>query len=73
MIRVTEDEYYDWFRLCGYTPTGEGTVTTVDMYNPERHKHIQVPRPDQLSPHHRREAAENMGQYFGWSVRQGVH
>jgi hypothetical protein len=52
---------------------GEGTVTTVDMYNPERNKFIQVPRPDDLSPEHRLEAAQNMGRYFGWGVAQGVH
>jgi hypothetical protein len=70
---VSIDEYYKWFSACGYSPTGEGTVTTVDMYNPERKKFIQIPRPDALSPEHRREAAENMGHYFGWGIAQGVH
>lgn len=73
MIRVTEDEYYAWFSMCGYERTGNGTETTEDLYNIDRRKFIQVPRPQQLSPVHRREAAENMSQYFGWSVRQGVH
>jgi hypothetical protein len=70
---VSVDEFYSWFSACGYSPTGEGTVTTVDMYNPERKKFIQVPRPEHLSQEHRREVAQNIGQYFGWSVAQGVH
>jgi hypothetical protein len=70
---VTEDEYYEWFRQCGYERTGQGTVTTEDLYNLDRKKFITVPRPQHLSPEHRREAAENMGQYFGWTKRQGLH
>lgn len=70
---VTVDEYYKWFRQCGYERTGQGTDTTEDLYNIDRKKFIQVPRPQLLSPDHRREAAENMGQYFGWTKRQGLH
>jgi hypothetical protein len=73
MIRVTEDEYYGWFRACGYERTGNGTETTEDLYNIDRKKIIQVPRPQALSPEHRREAAEGMGRYFGWGISQGVH
>jgi hypothetical protein len=70
---VTEDEYYAWFHACGYDRTGNGTDTTEDLYNIDRKKFIQVPRPQLLSPAHRREAAENMGHYFGWGIAQGVH
>ena len=70
---MTIDEYYEWFRKCGYERTGRGTATTEDLYNIDRGKFIQVPRPETLSPEHRKEAAENMGQYFGWTKRQGLH
>jgi hypothetical protein len=71
---VTEDEYYEWFRKCGYERTGQGTETTEDLYNIDRQKFIQVPRAKHLSPIHRKEVAHNIGQYFGWSKqRQGLH
>lgn len=70
---MTEDEYYRWFSACGYERTGQGTETTEDLYNVDRKRFIQVPRPQGLTAAHRREAAEGMSRYFGWSVRQGVH
>lgn len=30
---MTEDEYYEWFRLCGYDRTGAGTEITEEMTN----------------------------------------
>jgi hypothetical protein len=70
---VTVDEYFQWFRACGYEATGERTATTVEMFNPERKKFIYVPHPDSLSPADRREAAEGIRRYFDWNVTQGVH
>jgi hypothetical protein len=70
---VNVDEYFQWFSACGYTATGERTATTVELYNPERHKFIYVPHPDTLSPADRREAAESIHHYFGWNVGIGVH
>jgi hypothetical protein len=70
---VTVDEYFNWFRACGYEATGEGTATTVELYNPNRNKFISVPRPENMTPEQRRQEAQNIGHHFGWTVAQGVH
>lgn len=72
MIRVTEREYYEWFRACGFEQTGQGTAITEDLIN-ERGKVITVPRASCLSPADRIEATQGMSKYFGWRSEWGAH
>jgi hypothetical protein len=69
---LTEDEYYEWFKACGFDRLGTGTEITEDLIN-ARGTVIQVPRASVLSPKDRREAAEGMSRYFGWKSAWGTH
>lgn len=69
---MSEEEYFAWFKACGFEPTGEGTEITIDMIN-DRGTVIQVPRPSTLTPDDRREACEGMSQYFQWRPAWGAH
>ncbi len=69
---MTEDEYYEWFRACGYDRTGAGTEITEEMMNGHGNT-IQVPRASVLTPEDRKEAAEGMSRYFKWRSAWGAH
>lgn len=69
---MTEDQYYEWFRACGFYKTGEGTELTEDLIN-ERGTIITVPRASCLSPDDRIEATQGMAKYFGWRSAWGAH
>jgi hypothetical protein len=72
VIRVTKDQYYEWFEACGFHRTGEGTDITEDLIN-DRGKVITVPRASCLSAKDRVEATQGMSKYFGWSPKWGAH
>jgi hypothetical protein len=61
-----------WVERCGFNRTGKRTTLTEEWVGTTG-KHHWLPDPKALSSAHRREAAENLGKYFGWSVWQGVH
>jgi len=72
VIRVTEDQYDEWFVACGYFKTGEGTELTEDLMN-DRGTVITVPRASVLSAEDRVEATQGMSKYFRWSSKWGAH
>jgi len=69
---VSEDEYYEWFRTCGFARTGEATALTEEWVN-DRGTYIMVPRPSTLSEPDRVRACEEMSRYFGWKSSWGAH
>jgi len=61
---VTVDEYYAWFSACGYEPTGQGTLITLEMRNSSG-SILMVTRPEELSAQDRSAAIERYKMYLG--------
>lgn len=69
---MTVNEYYEWFRQCGYERTGNGTTLTEEWRNANGFT-IYVNRPETLSEEDRVDATRRMSQYFGWRSEWGAH
>lgn len=61
---MTEDEYYQWFRACGYEPTGAGTELSEEWSNPLGTT-IYITRANELTAADRAAAVERYKMYLG--------
>jgi len=69
---MTIEEYYEWFRVRGFEPTGDGTILTEAWT--DGHKEIMISRPDMLTENERALAIARYRLYLGPpSGGAGVH
>ncbi len=69
---MSVEEYLQWFRACGYEPTGGQTDLTIEMAN-QHGTYIMVTRPEELSPEDRRAAIDRYAMYLGIGYPPGGH
>jgi hypothetical protein len=70
MIRVTEDEYCEWFVGYGFQRTGNQTALTEEWEN-ESGVTIMVTKASELSPDDRLAAVERMRRTLGIGFPKG--